>query len=413
MAVTYTVFKEDRQNNLPPQRPQPIQERFTGINQERMQRLRTGITPTERSFLDLLPLLFHWNHPELPGYAGEICPAGIAGYLPDASACESARIFTHTTAWPLREHQYPDIQGIYFMGSSGSIAQSRSSDYDVWVCHREGLTAIQVDLLSRKARRIEVWARRLGMEVHFFVFYPAQLFALTPHPDQRGAHNLPLLDEFYRSAVVAAGQYPRWWFISPGEESSPLAITNGISPGDDPCTDFGPPRILSPATFVSASLRHFEKSARSPHKSFLKLLLLEIYASEYPHTELLCVHYKKAVFAGVTDVDELDPYVLMYQRIEQYLLERGDAARLELARCCFYLKAAEKLSQCEREHPENWRCKLLRSMVRDWGWPEDRLNQLDNHKNPSNPFQTQLQEATAGMLERYKSRTSSSNPVRQ
>jgi adenylate cyclase class 1 len=406
------VFKEDRQNNLPPERPQPIQERFTGINRERMQRLRTGITPTEQSFLDLLPLLFHWNHPALPGYAGEGCPAGIAGYLPDESACQGARIFTHSTGWRLGEDRLPDILGIYFMGSSGSIAQSRSSDYDVWVCHREGLTAIQVDALNRKARRIEVWARRLGMEVHFFVFHPAQLFAMTPCPDDQREHNLPLLDEFYRSAVVAAGQYPRWWFTSPGVESSPLVIAWGISPRLDQYTDFGPPRILPPEIFVSASLRHFQKSVRSPHKSFLKLLLLETYASEYPHTELLCAQYKKAVFAGVTDIDALDPYVLMYQRIERYLMEQGDSARLELARCCFYLKAAEKLSQSEPGHPENWRCKLLRSMVRDWGWPEDRLNQLDSRNTPSNPIKTQLQSATAAMLEQYKAGTLSSRSMR-
>jgi adenylate cyclase class 1 len=38
----------------------------------------------------------------------------------------------------------------------------------------------------------------------------------------------------------------------------------------------------------------------------------------------LSLDYKQAVFANQLDLDELDPYVMVYRRIERYLLQRGE-----------------------------------------------------------------------------------------
>ena len=57
------------------------------------------------------------------------------------------------------------------MGSAGTVAYSKSSDFDVWVYHHPGLKPAQIDELQKKASGIEAWCQQqLKLELHFFVF---------------------------------------------------------------------------------------------------------------------------------------------------------------------------------------------------------------------------------------------------
>ncbi len=82
------------------------------------------------------------------------------------------------------------------------------------------------------------------------------------------------------------------------------------------------------------------KGIESPYKSVLKLLLTEVYASEHPQVSCLSLRYKQAIYAGRLDVEDLDPYVMLYRRLEEYLKARGETERLELIRRCLYLRSA-------------------------------------------------------------------------
>lgn len=81
-------------------------------------------------------------------------------------------------------------------------------------------------------------------------------------------------------------------------------------------------------------MAHF-KSLTSPHKSLLKLLLMESYASEFPHPQWLCLALKQAVYRGDFSVESLDPYLLMYSKVDAYLQQGGSKQRLDLIRECF------------------------------------------------------------------------------
>ena len=74
------------------------------------------------------------------------------------------------------------------------------------------------------------------------------------------------------------------------------------------------------------------KGIESPYKSVLKLLLTEVYASEHPKVQCLSLRFKQAVFSHQVDLDELDPYIMVYRRIEEYLKARNEPERLELVR---------------------------------------------------------------------------------
>ena len=127
---------------------------------------------------------------------------------------------------------------------------------------------------------------------------------------------------------------------------------------------------------MGAGLWQLFKGIESPYKSLLKLLLIEVYASEHPRVSCLSLSFKQAVYANQLDLDELDPYLVVYRRLEHYLIERGDLQRLELVRRSLYLKVGHKLSAVAAG--VQWQYLLLQRLTREWGWDELHLAMLDS-----------------------------------
>lgn len=54
-----------------------LRARFLHLNQGRLERAREGLSTRQQQVLTALPLLFHVNHPVLPGYVSGTTPAGF------------------------------------------------------------------------------------------------------------------------------------------------------------------------------------------------------------------------------------------------------------------------------------------------------------------------------------------------
>ncbi len=59
-----------------------IERRFLKINRDRTDLTQQGLNDRQKGFIELLPLLFHENNPELPGYVNDEVPAGVFNYSP-------------------------------------------------------------------------------------------------------------------------------------------------------------------------------------------------------------------------------------------------------------------------------------------------------------------------------------------
>jgi adenylate cyclase class 1 len=360
-----------------------VLKRFIALNDARLARTREALRQRQRDFLDLLPLFFHFNHPLLPGYSTE-CPAGVFGYSPDAAAMEAVtrlgRVQFHRHL-----HRSIAVQAIYLMGSPGSVAYTGDSDFDVWLCHEPGLSAAQVGALRDKADAVESWAATLGLEVHIFLVRPDQFRhgeteALSAESCGSAQQRL-LLDEFYRSSLRVAGMYPLWWLVPPDQEVAydhyvqEIRHQRYLHARD--LIDFGGLGHVPAEEFLGAAVWQLYKGIDSPYKSVLKLLLLECYARDYPHLDLLSARFKKAIYSGEMDPDRLDPYLMMLDKVESYLKGRGESERLNLARRCFYFKLDENLSDDEPA-VARWRRDLLGTRARQWGWSRADLFVLDS-----------------------------------
>lgn len=364
-----------------------LKQRFFDLNQQRYARTHAALSERQQQFLALLPLLFHVNHPMLPGYISHQAASGVYNYKPDKDVIRIAkgwaRSFNYNRDLAVKQTA---IDAIFVMGSIGTIAQSESSDLDIWICHQDNLPEKALADLQLKCQRLSQWAEQsIHLEAHFFLmtsqsFQARETAALSTEGSGSAQHYL-LLDEFYRTALWLAGKVPLWWFVPASQEhdyhnfSQTLLTKRFIRPAD--VIDFGGIPSIPPNEFIGAGIWQLYKGIEAPYKSTLKLLLLETYAGSSDN-EPLALTFKRAVYTSTPDISQLDPYVMIYQRLETYLLHHGQQQRLELVRRCFYFKVNKPLTRGARGATKSWQRLLLEDLVAQWHWPNHQLHTLDN-----------------------------------
>ena len=365
-----------------------IAQRFKHFNQSRLQRVKDFLQPRQHDFLHLLPLLFHQNHPLLPGFVSLETPAGMPDYLPTKQTVDVAKQFSKGYAYKRKALRSYPIQSIFLMGSVGSMAFSKDSDIDIWLCHQPSLTTADLEDLRQKTVLVEKWAASLKLEVHFFLlnseqFQKGENSPLSSESSGETQHYL-LLEEFYRTSIYIAGRVPVWWLVPPHQEKNyPNYVSHLLENrfiADTDVLDFGGLQNIPQAEFVSATLWHMYKSLSSPHKALLKLFLMESYAMEFPNPQWLCVSMKQAIYRGDFSVDTLDPYLLIYNKVDSYLQQAGSKQRLNLARECFQIKIMGSSSGALDNLARQLHDAFMGMIARRWHWPEGLKESLGNQK---------------------------------
>lgn len=324
-------------------------------------------------------------------------PSSAAVSASASSQAVSARAMLQTAQMELAltralakaaKKQHRAIRALYAMGSTASIGQGSQSDLDIWVCVDSAMPQELTQILADKCRFICVFARGLGVEVSLFVTREDRFTAgVSDNMDSDNcgsAQNLFLLDEFYRTALRLAGRHLSWYLISGEEEKAgyEAALDELKTYGplrEDELFDFGSVVNSSPAEYFGSGLWLLYKGIDYPFKAALKILLMEVYAAEYPQSELLSSHLKDALLSGngVSSLD-IDSYFMMFSKASNYLLARGDKVRLELVRRCFYLKISLGLKEVHNASIVHFRRDLLNSLARSFGWDRKIQEKLEN-----------------------------------
>ncbi|GGY53138.1 adenylate cyclase [Bacterioplanes sanyensis] len=345
------------------------------------------MTPRQQLVLNALPLLLHINHPRLPGFIHHKVIAGISQFSATSEQQQALQQLARGISLP-RSSYDAKLHGVYLMGSVGSVAQSSSSDLDVWLCHDEALAQDELAELQDKCALIESWAKQQGCELHIFLMNLSE-FRQGQHRSAEGedcgsTQHILLLDEFYRSAVWLAGRQPRWWLI-PNEYERKAELywqflVNEMQVHPEQWLDFGAIPTIPVAEFIGAALWQLSKGLSAPYKALLKLLLNRHYASQYPNIRPLCWDLKDQVHAGNADANECDAYILVLRRISEQLAQEGNQQRIELARRAFYFKAHLRLTQLSRQQSNSWRAQTLNQLTQEWGWNKYQLEDLDQRE---------------------------------
>ncbi len=382
------IIAPDLQEGVDRKLLKQLRARFLEVNSGRLDRMLSTLSSRHRQFLESLPLLLHLNHPSLPGYISSTTPCGVSGFTPDKNSIMAAQSISRSFSYRKKSVQKDKIFSIFLMGSTGTVAHSDSSDMDIWVCYDPTTSQQGIDELQDKLTDIEQWAEQIGLEVHFFLMNPIKfrngVRSNLSGEDCGSTQHYLLLDEFYRTSIIISGRTPLWWMIpSYNEKDYDKFAAHLIEKRfirTEECVDFGGISDFPAGEFIGAGLWQLYKGIDSPYKSVIKIVLTEVYASEHPEVECLSLAYKKAIYSDQLNLDELDPYVMLYRKIEHYLLARQEHQRLELIRHCFYFKVQENLSRTTKQKSGNWRRQLMSHLVREWGWQEKYLRELDNRK---------------------------------
>jgi len=351
-----------------------ILKRFIQITLGRLARIRQDLSVTQQIFLDALPVMLHSNHPEFPCFVSEYTPCGISKYQP--SGAELQKVHHLAPGFTLQDTRVNKQQllGLYITGDCGTLIESPQQNLIVWVCHVDNLAANEIANLNRKCDLIEEWAKSLDLKVKFRVF--DSHFVASKKIDSQ--HYLEL-DLFYRTSVLVAGRIPLWWIIPPKEEqryeqyASMLRHKNYVN--DEDIIDFGAVTSIPLSEHVVNGIDLLSYSYQTPYETCIKQLVGEIYISEPSSTDLLSRQYKELVYNNKLDLDAVDPYVMVYDRIEKYLNARQEYNRLELIRRCFYYQIGKQLSQYTST--PSWQRKYLERLVDEWRWSKDKLKLLD------------------------------------
>ncbi len=362
-----------------------IKQRFLKVNAERLKRIDTDLRTSQREFLLLLPLFFHVNHPLLPGYISKETPIGIPAYNPDKKSLHLAQRIARSFEFKNKAYREFNIEAIYLMGSSGTIAYNDKSDFDIWICHSENLDTDLIEELEEKTQAIQEWARDKGVEANIYLVNPSKLrkgeLGFLTDENSGSALNSLLLEEFYRTSVLLHGRYPLWWLVPPEHEHEYEEYVQSLKEKrfihSKEHIDFGGLRSIEANEFYGATLWMLYKGISSPYKSILKILLMQAYASEFPHVDMLGMQFKISVYAGEEELEKLDPYIMILNKVEDFLKNAGDENRLRLARRSFYFKVNERMSEIKNNETKNWRQIYLTKLIKKWAWSESEVEILD------------------------------------
>jgi hypothetical protein len=342
-----------------------VESLFRAHHNHRLIDAKERLPASARHVLSALPLLLHTNHPGLPGYCGSHIPHGIAGYTADAEAQRAVRQFSSGYAHKPRPTRHCAINALYLMGSAGSVAHTRTSDLDVWVC----LPRHHHTEMDKKLKALSQWAATLGVELQSFAVDPSQFTGGTEL-----AFSPLLLDEFYRTACLLAGQYPVWWLIPTSDPqlhwqiAQRLAEQKHIKP--DTYLDFGPVNTFTRQEIFAAGVRELERSLDTPHKSLLKLALLESYHEGHPP---LSKRYKHVVVGG-SPPQHIDGYFMLADHLDTFFTGRPEFKQ----RQAFMRRAW--LTKTSRGNARLWKNPTWWERAHRWGY---NPLQIDNLRWPN------------------------------
>ena len=348
--------------------------------------------PRQADLFQIIPYLLHENT-ALPGIRHNFkkeTPHGIFDYHPGPESLEIiskyARGKKHTPTHPIN----PAIEGLFTMGSIGSVAQADDSDIDYWVCiHENRFNKDELSLLEKKLRTIEAYAREeFHLQVTFFTMDIIKArnndFGDSTLESSGSAQAMLLKEEFYRTMIHVAGKLPLWSVLPTAfSKTYYKAILNLVAglPDFFRYIDLGDIHAVPPGEFFGASIWQMFKSLKSPFKSILKMALLEKYVCEYGKKPLLCNIYKDEWMNSGINLKpaQNDAYYILVNNLLNYFEAAGDKESASLLLTCFFLKLGIS-KPGELDHTIfGLRKILLEHCMEKWGWSRDKMFRIGGY----------------------------------
>lgn len=364
-------------------------ELFKKFNTVKYKRFQSFAPPAALRIINLLPCLLCVNHPRLPGYVQGETPLGITGFSVDDETKKLFRAkFPAVTFEPKCEHPFIEMMAI--MGSVGTIAYNKKSDFDYWVCvQKASVSAEQNERFREKVLLIQKWAEaESGLPVHIFINDAERLRKNMFDEDEEEAFGNtvgPVLkDEFFRSSIIIAGKVPFWWAVPVGASDEEYDVYYNELSDDEKQNIFinlGNLRTIKREDFMGAALFQIIKSLGNPFKSIIKLGVLEKYIFDGNEPLLISNTLKASVQQSEEKNDVYDSYLLMFNHVYEYYKKSGmQPELLDILTKNLYLKIDSQLSRYAGVKDKKnipYKVEVMSSYAASWGWNEQQIKDMD------------------------------------
>jgi len=273
------------------------------------------------------------------------------------------------------------IEGLYTIGSIGTIAQTARSDCDIWVCiDRSEADDEALEGLKQKLNLIKDWLdQHIRIPVYFFLSDVEDIrrcrFGVVDRESSGSAQRKVLKEEFYRTTCLICGKIPLWWLCR--EESKSVDYEScaedyrcGRYAGEYDLIDLGNIESVDRDEYFGAALWQFNKAMTHPLKSIIKMLLLRMLL-ESPREELLCHHMRRFVLDR-SDQEFLDPATLTMQAVLEYYRNVPEET-FTFIKQCFYLRYGLNLFAKKVTVRE----KLSRNVFKQYGMTREAIDRLN------------------------------------
>ena len=365
---------------------------FIKFNQFKIDRTLNTLSAIDRLIFTTVPRLLHVNQEGLPGFVNENnVPCGIMNFTMDHESIVAAEKLFPEIIIRRQENLTPVIHTALLMGSLGSIAQSKKSDLDyTLLVDKNSFTPESLILFQKKLNLIETWTwDNYHLETHFFINDHNEvrnnIFGESDSESTGSALAKLLKEEMYRTMIIVTGKVP-FWLIAP-VECDDERYSNLIQLIQDNRTllkreeyiDMGNVDDISNGEFFGASIWALIKSFKSPFKTLMKMGILEDYMFTETKSNLLCHQVKKKIFNG-TPHDEIDPYLLMFSRVQKFFQDTKEEKQVDALRAAFYLKVGTQVSGEELlKGSSHWKKIILIRMIKEWGWDDKKVDRINKY----------------------------------
>lgn len=338
---------------------QQNKQTFLAYNHFR-KRILSKLSPREAEvILYLVPWLLSVNEPAVPGYLpGLKRPFKVHGIESDPEIKKRIPVFRNR--FGLGEgggafafgSRVCVIEGLYTMGSLGTVHQTAVSDCDLWLCiDAKTFDGHCRNDLVKKVNLVKDWLDAfLRMQVYFFINDREGIrdcaFGAVDYEGSGSLQRGILKEEFYRTMIVVAGKIPLWWVCRDEDGRADygrlLAVFKSGELGDYDFNDLGDLTAVEREEFFGAAVWQFNKALVHPLKSIIKMLTLEMLILS-PRHEPLCRRFRDRVLGAGKGGAFQDPGTFTMKALLDYLKENRGEETLEFVKQCYYLRCDLKL----------------------------------------------------------------------
>ena len=366
---------------------------FLRFNRFKIHRNLVTLSKIDQTIFLIIPRLLHVHQEGLPGYFEGNPPCGIHNFNLDQEAQYALEKMFPDVIIRRNPELSPIIHTALLMGSVGSIAQTKKSDLDyTLLIDKNEFTEESMKLFQKKLNLIETWTwDNYNLETHFFINDSQEvknnIFGESDSESTGSALAKLLKEEMYRTMIIVAGKIP-FWLISPVDSGDDRydKLYQQLQNGDtllkhEEFIDMGNVDDISQGEYFGGAIWALIKSFKSPFKTLMKMGILEEYMFGNTKSNLLCHQVKDKYFNDVPFLD-IDPYLIMFERVQQFFKETKDEEAVDALRHAFYLKVGTQIVPDElKKGSKIWRKNTLINMLKEWGWDAEKLERLNDYPN--------------------------------